>query len=190
LSYLQSPGINRLRPDSNIKAIFRMPDDSEAEARAVVTGSGHVLVDTTGLDLAGRDLVLRLQLKARLAVAGDPLPVALASFDWTPARPRSAFAANPLPASVESSSPIYGSADPITVRWAGIPDPDKRDWVGVYPVGGGSAVRLAYIDINWKSDGDAKMGPLRAPGKYELRLFRENGWDLLAVSAPFDVVLR
>jgi hypothetical protein len=71
------------------------------------------------------------------------------------------------------------------------------DWVGLYPIGGGTAQRVSYQFLNGLST-PPTVGLRQATltfqlpptaGDYELRFFRNNTMDLLARSVAFSVAL-
>ena len=120
-------------------------------------------------------------------MGGEPLPLPLAAYRWTAAVPAATFSARHLPSTVQPLSPVFTVDDPIRARWADVKDPEGDEWIGIFPAGDMKSARLTFAQIRGKRSGEATMRAM-APGKYELRLFRENGWDLLAVSTPFEVV--
>jgi hypothetical protein len=84
----------------------------------------------------------------------------------------------------------------ITGTWSGLTTPTPTDWLGLYAAG---TADEAYLD--WKYVG-CEQGPTSefasgacqfvvssalAPGQYELRLFAENGFTVLATSNTFTV---
>jgi len=94
-----------------------------------------------------------------------------------------------------SASPASLSAGgTVTATWAGIPAPSSTDWIALYPAGG-----VSYIDWNYVSCSKTPGNPLAsgscpfvlpgnlAPGTYQLRLFANNTYTLLATSNNFTV---
>jgi hypothetical protein len=106
-----------------------------------------------------------------------------------PPPPPTSVSLNATPASVEAGTPI-------NANWSGIAVPTAADWIGLYVPG---APATAYIDWNFVSCSKSQVAPRAAgscafaipaslaPGSYELRLFANYGYTLLAKSAAFTV---
>jgi RHS repeat-associated protein len=82
---------------------------------------------------------------------------------------------------------IKGSS--ISVNWSGITTPTTWDWVGIYTPGSNGTAYLDYTYTNGGSGGTLSF-PLTSPtfvagATYELRLYANDGYTLLAKSAPF-----
>ena len=85
----------------------------------------------------------------------------------------------------------YAAGQPIVVRWRNAPG-FRWDWVGVYPAGETDLENY----ILWRHTGATISGSMTlepsafaeplAPGRYEVRLFKDDGYSLLA-AAPFTV---
>ena len=188
LAYLQSWGLGRLRADANVRLRIRLPDDSEVTVPTRAPSEGRVIADLSGVPISGRDVVLRLQLGPGSASTGEPLPLPLASYRWSAESFAPGFFAHPPRGHVASEARVYTTHEGIRVRWSGVAAPESGDWVGVYPVDDEKAARLTYAQLEGAASGRAEMRALFVPGRYELRLFRDDAWDMLAVSEPFDVV--
>ncbi len=84
---------------------------------------------------------------------------------------------------------IKGSS--IGVNWNGIASPTAYDWVGIYVPGTND---FAYLDWAYTNGGSVGTGSVTlddpsivAGGMYEARLYANDGYTLLAKSAPFVV---
>jgi len=188
LQYLENWGLPRLQADSRLKLEIRLPDDSDITVPARAMAHGMVVADTSRLPIMDRDVVLRVQLRAPGGGSGEPLPLPLATFRWSRESHAASFYTPEPHGHVESMARTYSVVEPISVRWKGVQDPGRDDWVGVFPVGDDRAARLTYAYLGGASAGTAEMRPPFIPGRYELRLVRANGWDILGVSEPFEVV--
>ena len=95
--------------------------------------------------------------------------------------------APPSPAGLRSGAGVVAPGAPITVAWTGAPG-NVRDWVGLYRV---DAEDRGYL--GWQYTGGAPAGQLTftapgEPGRYDFRLFENDGYTRLAVSGAFEVV--
>jgi hypothetical protein len=90
-------------------------------------------------------------------------------------------------ATVRSASATYSNADPIAVSWEKLLDPAPLDWIGLFPVGGNAASRVSFSFTKGTEEGKFTLPPVPVAGQYELRMFRNNGWDAIAVSKPITV---
>jgi flagellar hook assembly protein FlgD len=88
-----------------------------------------------------------------------------------------------------SASPaiVIAGSGPVTATWSGIASPTSTDWIGLYVPGAPS-----NPPITWRFTNGAASGSLPVtlpgsfnPGNYELRLFANNGYTLLATSNSF-----
>jgi len=88
------------------------------------------------------------------------------------------------------SGHLAGAAT-ISATWSGIASPGKDDWIGLFPLNGGDASRMAFGFTGGRSSGVMSlqlppgMGPDSA--RYELRLFSAGSWNRLATSAPITL---
>lgn len=91
---------------------------------------------------------------------------------------------NALPA-LAVSSPSYASGDPIEVSWTNAPG-TRFDWIALYDAGDPALENYyAYLYTGAEISGttmfdDSVIGGALAPGDYVLRLFRDDGYALLA----------
>jgi hypothetical protein len=96
-----------------------------------------------------------------------------------------AHAAATLSASPTTVSP-GGS---ITATWSGIATPTSTDWIGMHTPG---APNTSYVAWRYTTGTAAGSVPFTIPtgiafGTYQLRLFAQNGYTLLATSNNFTV---
>ena len=87
-----------------------------------------------------------------------------------------------------ASVPRGGS---VTATWSGIATPTGTDWIGFYTPG---APNTSYASFRYTTGAASGSVPFTVPstvagGTYELRLFANNGYTLLATSNSFTVVL-
>jgi 6-phosphogluconolactonase (cycloisomerase 2 family) len=95
------------------------------------------------------------------------------------------------PASLSASPSSVAAGGTVTVAFSGVALPTAQDWVGLYPVG---APNGAYVSWFWTSSCTQALGgsgvsagscPLVMPatgGQYQLRLFANNTFTVLATS--------
>jgi hypothetical protein len=187
LRYLQGPGVPPLTPRSRMfQLVALMPGNHSIALRASVVSRGYVLANTSELPLSASGQVLFLQLVSAGARWGNGLSLPLSSYRWSDATPLPENSLE-IAAKVFASGASYTPRQPITGSWTGIEDPKAKDWVGVFPVGGDNGTRLS---MKWTGGGAAgnfelPSNPSAKPGQYEVRLYADDGWDLLAFSKPF-----
>ena len=94
-----------------------------------------------------------------------------------------------------ASVPAGGS---VTVGWSGISGPTGLDWFGLYTLGAphGSMVNWRYVSCTQTPGGPLASGscnlplaPTLAAGQYEIRLFRNDGYNLLGTSPVLTVTV-
>lgn len=87
----------------------------------------------------------------------------------------------------------------IDVNWSGIASPSQRDWIGLFRAGDGDDTYRAwtYVSCSWlpltpRATGWCSMRVPAdlAPGPYEVRLYADDGYTLLATSDPLNLVGR
>lgn len=96
---------------------------------------------------------------------------------------------NPPPATLGASPGNVNAGDPATATWSAIFSPTALDWIALYPAG---APNNAFIAWRYTDATAAGSAPLTVPmgtaaGTYELRLFKNNVYTLLATSNTFTV---
>jgi hypothetical protein len=85
---------------------------------------------------------------------------------------------------VTATVAAIGSGAALAVSWAGIVTPTATDWIGLIPVNAPDASYVAWSHTTGTAAGDLNLPiPLGVtPGLYELRLFRQDTYQRLAVS--------
>lgn len=77
----------------------------------------------------------------------------------------------------------------INVSWSGIATPTASDWIGIYAIGSSDFAYLDWAYTNGGASGAVNVTlnhpSLVAGGTYEARLYANDGYTLLAKSAPF-----
>lgn len=88
-----------------------------------------------------------------------------------------------------SVSPTVAPGASLSVTWSGLPNPTPKDWVGLARPGVSGDPHLEWAYTGGTSAGRAliPISPGRAPGTYEVRLFRNDGFTVAAVSGPVTV---
>src|SRR6185369_7097428 len=88
---------------------------------------------------------------------------------------------------VAPTSAIQGAT--VTATWSGITSPTSTDWIALALPG---AANTSYISWRYTTGTASGNVPFTipstvAPGTYQLRLFANNGYTLLATSSNFTV---
>ena len=89
-------------------------------------------------------------------------------------------------AALELGSGVVAPGAPIVVRFAGAPG-NPRDWIGLYARGVTDRQFVAWQYLEGAASGQRTFAAPNDVGAYEFRMFENDGYDRLAVSAPFDV---
>ena len=187
LAFLQNWGVRFLGPYSNVELALRRADGAETIVPARVLAPGEVVADTSRVAFGTGSEVMIAQLLYRNGTLSDKVDLPLASFVWSAARPNVDFNALPTLAKVRSVEPLYSALSPVKVAWEDIDSPSHADFIAIYPAGVPGAVRIASVQTKGKSSGTLEMTPLFSPGEFELRLFRNDGPEMIAISEPFRV---
>jgi endonuclease/exonuclease/phosphatase family metal-dependent hydrolase len=188
-----------VRPDHLVAADVRIAAPGDPVTARVLDASGDAR--SVGLVRDEGILVEQRRLTDELAfdTAGlSPGTYGFALYDGagaTLARVPFWIADPDAPPVIAVTTPVVAPGDPIEVTWAGAPG-NRWDWIGVYPVGGEPGDYLGYRYAGTLPAGAGTIDataewiegawPL-APGDYELRLLRDDGYVVLAGSAPFRV---
>jgi len=188
LRFLQGPGIPLLRPRSRVQLVALMPDNRTIAVPASVVSRGRVLANTSGLPVSAVSQVLLLQLTSGGARWGNGFGFSLSSYHWSDSALSQQNISEPA-AKVFTAQASYTPLQRIQGSWTGIESPMAKDWVGVFPVEGDNRTRLS---MKWTGGGAAgefelPSNPSAKPGQYEVRLYANDGWDLLAFSKPFSI---
>ncbi len=95
-----------------------------------------------------------------------------------------------------ASATAVGTGGSVTASWSNVGTPTNTDWIGVYATGAANTAYQGWLyddSCNQTSNGTTTGGgscPIRlptTPGTYELRLFANNGYTLLATSQTITV---
>src|SRR5262249_1513851 len=97
--------------------------------------------------------------------------------------------AQTLSASPSSVTTGQGVSATVTATWSSISAPTSTDWIALYPVGAADNAFISYRYTTGTASGDAPftVPSTVAAGTYELRLFSNNVYTLLATSGSFTV---
>lgn len=87
---------------------------------------------------------------------------------------------------LELGSGVVAPGAPIVVRFAGAPG-HPRDWIGLYARGATDRQFVSWQYLEGVPAGQRTFAAPNDVGAYEFRMFEDDGYDRLAVSAPFDV---
>jgi hypothetical protein len=133
---------------------------------------------------------------------GDPTPPSNPAAPTLTVRPTTTPPGDPTPPSspaaptltVRPTTTTPGGT--VTVTWSGIAAPTSTDWIGLYAVGTANTAEITWIYVSCtRTAGAARASGSCAftllsgltPGSYELRLFPNDGYTLLATSNGFTV---
>jgi hypothetical protein len=188
LRFLQGPGVPPLRPHSRIQLLALLPDNHTIAVPANVVSRGRVLANTSQLPVSDAGQVLLLQLTPVGARWGNGLGFSLSSYHWSDSAPSEQDISGAA-TKVFTAKASYTPLQPIQGSWTGIDDPMAKDWVGVFPVEGDNGTRLSMRWTGGRAAGEFELpsNPSAKPGQYEVRLYANDGWDLLAFSKPFSI---
>ena len=104
------------------------------------------------------------------------------------------FVLNPTGTVVAVTSAPAVRGQSITVKWSGIATPTTWDWVSIYAPGSNDFAYLDWAYTNGASSGAVSVTlshpSLVAGNTYEARLYANDGYALLAKSAPFTVLAQ
>jgi hypothetical protein len=92
----------------------------------------------------------------------------------------------PTAAGLRLGAGVVAPAAPIGVSWTGAPG-NARDWVGLYRVDAEDRAFVAWQYTGGALAGDLTFTAPTEPGRYEFRLFENDGYTRLAVSGAFEV---
>src|SRR5262249_33602858 len=96
---------------------------------------------------------------------------------------------NPAPASLSAGPASVNPGQPVTATWSSIFAPTSTDWIALYVAGAPDNAFIAwrYTDGNAAGSAALTIPANAAPGTYELRLFSNNVYTLLAMSNRFSI---
>lgn len=96
---------------------------------------------------------------------------------------------------VEVEGDTFAPGEEIEVRWRDGPG-NRNDYLAAYPAGSATEYEngLAWVYTDARPSGNAQIGPSATswgwplpPGEYVIRLVKDDGYEVLAESAPFTV---
>jgi hypothetical protein len=98
---------------------------------------------------------------------------------------------------IETRSESYAQDEPLSLKWRNAPG-NRYDWVVIYPEGADhrdSYVAWAHVQARIEGEmtldaGHAVAGWPLPPGRYVAALMEDDGFELLAESAPFEMRVR
>src|SRR5690606_8970417 len=106
-----------------------------------------------------------------------------------------------LPASAKPQIKVgrtgFFQNEPLSLKFRNAPG-NRYDWVVVYPEGSADAgAYLAWAHTGGRIEGDIALGATEAvsgwplpPGRYTVSLMADDGFELLAISEPFEIRAR
>lgn len=156
----------------------------------IPAGSTAASLTVTPVDdglVEGNETVIVTIAASAAYLVGSPSSATVTIIDNDTPSMGATIAANP-------TSAVQGAS--ITAVWSGIDNPAARDWIGLFSVGGGSTAFWTWIYVGCsqtpaspRAAGSCSFTiPANlANGVYELRLFRNDSFTLLARSAPISV---
>ncbi len=153
----------------------RDPERPPEQTIPIYDASDHIapMLGTAGLAPGAYTAVL---------LDGDGAPLASSPFWIAPrdARP-----------SIETTRPSFAPGEPVGVRWRNAPG-NKLDYAAIFKAGDPSVYGYyGFVYLDARPNGEleftrADTGRL-APGRYVARLMLDDGYSMLATSAPFEV---
>ncbi|MBI4576421.1 MAG: hypothetical protein HY722_09190 [Planctomycetes bacterium] len=83
----------------------------------------------------------------------------------------------------------FTAGQSVSASWKNLRPHNPQDWIGVFPVGGDDPSRVSFAFTGGGEEGQLALPvPQGTPvGRYELRLFRNGGWELACRSSPFTL---
>jgi hypothetical protein len=90
-------------------------------------------------------------------------------------------------AGVRAQADAVALGAPIDAVFTGAPG-NARDWIGLYRDGESGRAYLAYLYTDGAVNGALTFTAPMEAGRYQFRLYENDGYGELAVSAPFEVV--
>jgi len=116
-----------------------------------------------------------LRYELRVSTAGAPPAAASAT-----SRPGADVPALNVP------NRVVAPGEKLRIDFSGAPGND-RDWVGLFREGSADREYLTYAYVRGRRSGDLTFEAPRELGRYEFRLFENDGYGRLAASAAFEV---
>ena len=84
----------------------------------------------------------------------------------------------------------------MTVNWSGVASPKVKDWIGLFAVGSSDLSALNWVftssctqtaGTTAKASGSCSLAMPSTAGTYEIRLYANNAYTLLAKSSAISV---
>jgi hypothetical protein len=95
------------------------------------------------------------------------------------------------PAAVSASPSTVNPGGTVTATWSGITNPTATDWIALHLSGSSNTDHITWVYTNGAASGSISVPVYNSvsPGTYELRLFRQDTYERLAVSNPITVAV-
>jgi hypothetical protein len=91
-------------------------------------------------------------------------------------------------ATLSASPSAVGPGGTVTATWSGITSPTSGDWIALYSAGAPNSALISWRYTGGTAGGSVPFSiPSVSPGTYELRLFANSSFALLATSGPITV---
>lgn len=181
---LVSPSRRLYDQDDDIVIIYRHAPDSTIEVAGhsdeAISGNGELRIPAGSLTPGHYEVALR-----------TPGKKVIESDFWIVDR-------NATP-TVGVSQDMYESGEPIEISWQNGPG-NRNDYLGIYEVGVNSNYDpdydggLTWLYVSALPEGSIRLDETSSevvwplpPGKYVARLMKDDGYDTLAESAPFEI---
>jgi exonuclease III len=95
---------------------------------------------------------------------------------------------------IETANESYGQGAPLSLAWRNAPG-NRYDWVAIYPAASiAKEAYLAWAHVDARIEGQMTLDASHAvgdwplpPDRYVARLMTDDGFELLAESAPFEI---
>ena len=187
--YVQGLGVAPLRPSSRLQLVVLLPDNSAAIVPVRAGSRGQVVADPSSLPAPAGNQALFVQITAAGGKWGEGIPWPLSSYLWSGTRTPSQELIQENVPEVSTEAASYTPFDRIPASWTGIDSPAKKDWVGIFPVGAANETPPSVKETGGRAAGRIEFMPnvTAKPGQYELRLYENGSWTLLAFSKPFSI---
>jgi hypothetical protein len=95
---------------------------------------------------------------------------------------------------IETANESYAQGEPLSLAWRNAPG-NRYDWAVIYPEDPtDKEAYLAWAHVDARIEGEMRLDASHAvsdwplpPGRYVARLMIDDGFELLAESAPFEI---
>jgi len=89
---------------------------------------------------------------------------------------------------ISTDSAAYAAGATITVTYSGLPG-NAKDWIGIAAAGSANTSFIAFVYTNGQTSGTATFAAPASAGSFVARSFVNDGFTLVAESAPFTVTV-